>query len=55
MWSYETIPPSTEAEIDEGILRLDEAFVKILGVKPKFLRCAPKSHSLMDGFLTSLL
>ena len=51
-WFHQGI---TDAGIDEEIYRLDEAFVKILGVKPKFIRCAPNMHPLMDNLLTSLL
>ena len=51
-WFYEGI---TDAAIDEEIYRLDEAFVKILGVKPKIIRCALNMHPLMDSLLTSLL
>lgn len=37
-WSHSAITTLSHAEIDREILRLDEAFVKILGVKPKYLR-----------------
>jgi Polysaccharide deacetylase len=41
-WSHSHLTQLNEAQIDREIQRLDEAFVKILGVKPKFFRCALK-------------
>ncbi|KAG8766285.1 Carbohydrate esterase 4 protein, partial [Serendipita sp. 397] len=37
-WSHRNLATLSEAEIDYEIQRLDEAFIKILGVRPKFLR-----------------
>ncbi|PVG02513.1 glycoside hydrolase/deacetylase [Serendipita vermifera] len=37
-WSHAHLSQLSEAQIDYEIQRLDEAFVKILGVRPKFLR-----------------
>ncbi|KAG8770790.1 hypothetical protein FRC16_006221, partial [Serendipita sp. 398] len=36
--SHRNLATLSEAEIDYEIQRLDEAFIKILGVRPKFLR-----------------
>ena len=54
-WSHADLTTLNETEIDVEILRLDEAFVKILGVKPKLFRCALNMRSLVDSLLTSLL
>jgi peptidoglycan/xylan/chitin deacetylase (PgdA/CDA1 family)/LysM repeat protein len=37
-WSHAALDTLTHAQIDYEIQRLDEALVKIIGVKPKFLR-----------------
>ncbi len=37
-WSHLDLTTLTNAQIDAEIQRLDEAFVKIIGVKPRFLR-----------------
>jgi len=39
-WSHANLQSISFAQIDYEIQRLDEAFVKILGVRPKFLRYA---------------
>jgi len=37
-WSHANLQSLSHDQIDYEIQRLDEAFVKILGVRPKFLR-----------------
>lgn len=37
-WSHAALDTLTHAQIDYEIQRLDEAFIKIIGVKPKFIR-----------------
>ena len=39
-WSHADLQTLSHDQIDYEIQRLDEAFVKILGVRPKFLRFA---------------
>ena len=44
-WSHANLLSLSHDQIDYEIQRLDEAFVKILGVRPKFLRFAPALDS----------
>ena len=44
-WSHADLQTLSDDQIDYEIQRLDEAFVKILGVRPKFLRFAPALDS----------
>jgi hypothetical protein len=37
-WSHPNVSKLTNAEIDVEIMRLDQAFIKILGVKPNIFR-----------------
>lgn len=49
-WSHASLPTLTDAQIDMEIQRLDEAFIRILGVKPRFIR--PPFGDLSEHVIT---
>ena len=53
-WSHANLTTLNFTRIDEEIERLDEAFVKILGVKPKLFRYALDVYFAMGVLLTVL-
>jgi peptidoglycan/xylan/chitin deacetylase (PgdA/CDA1 family) len=55
-WSHASLIKLNDTQIDAEIQRLDEAFVKILGVKPKHFRCVLNMYHIpLIGYLLTFL